>query len=152
APVNRAANCSGNGNRRSARRVSTRRKRAPSSTGASPRRTVSTSGSSGTLFRVPDASDAHGRKQEVRHRGPYRVPERPPLLSPFIPDPTPGGGAQAERMEEPEKTAVFGFAEVPRAEKAARVRDVFARVASRYDLMNDAMSLGLHRLWKDAAA
>jgi demethylmenaquinone methyltransferase/2-methoxy-6-polyprenyl-1,4-benzoquinol methylase len=44
----------------------------------------------------------------------------------------------------------FGYATVPEAEKAARVHGVFASVASRYDLMNDAMSLGVHRLWKDA--
>ena len=49
-------------------------------------------------------------------------------------------------------TASFGFEDVPKAEKAGRVRAVFDRVASRYDLMNDAMSGGLHRLWKDAAA
>ena len=49
-------------------------------------------------------------------------------------------------------TASFGFEEVPRGEKAGRVREVFDRVASRYDLMNDAMSGGLHRVWKDAAA
>jgi demethylmenaquinone methyltransferase/2-methoxy-6-polyprenyl-1,4-benzoquinol methylase len=42
----------------------------------------------------------------------------------------------------------FGFTEVPRAEKAARVDEVFDSVAARYDLMNDLMSGGLHRLWK----
>lgn len=46
----------------------------------------------------------------------------------------------------------FGFQEVPEAQKARLVRGVFDSVASRYDLMNDAMSLGLHRLWKRAAA
>ncbi|MDX1610393.1 MAG: bifunctional demethylmenaquinone methyltransferase/2-methoxy-6-polyprenyl-1,4-benzoquinol methylase UbiE [Halofilum sp. (in: g-proteobacteria)] len=42
----------------------------------------------------------------------------------------------------------FGFDEVPVAEKARRVGAVFDSVASRYDLMNDLMSGGLHRLWK----
>jgi demethylmenaquinone methyltransferase/2-methoxy-6-polyprenyl-1,4-benzoquinol methylase len=55
-------------------------------------------------------------------------------------------------MASPEETASFGFEDVPRAQKAPLVRAVFDRVARRYDLMNDAMSLGLHRLWKDAAA
>ncbi len=44
----------------------------------------------------------------------------------------------------------FGFQEIPEDEKAGRVHGVFSSVASRYDLMNDAMSLGIHRLWKDA--
>lgn len=42
----------------------------------------------------------------------------------------------------------FGFERVPEIEKAARVSRVFDAVAERYDLMNDLMSLGLHRLWK----
>ena len=42
----------------------------------------------------------------------------------------------------------FGFERIPQAEKRTRVADVFDRVAPRYDLMNDLMSLGLHRLWK----
>jgi demethylmenaquinone methyltransferase/2-methoxy-6-polyprenyl-1,4-benzoquinol methylase len=45
--------------------------------------------------------------------------------------------------------ASFGFETVSEEEKTARVTDVFRRVARRYDLMNDAMSLGAHRLWKD---
>jgi demethylmenaquinone methyltransferase/2-methoxy-6-polyprenyl-1,4-benzoquinol methylase len=42
----------------------------------------------------------------------------------------------------------FGFETVPESEKARRVRGVFSSVADKYDLMNDLMSGGLHRLWK----
>ena len=45
-------------------------------------------------------------------------------------------------------TTDFGFSEVPLADKARRVRAVFDSVAGRYDVMNDLMSLGLHRVWK----
>ncbi|XP_008278113.1 2-methoxy-6-polyprenyl-1,4-benzoquinol methylase, mitochondrial [Stegastes partitus] len=44
----------------------------------------------------------------------------------------------------------FGFETVPEAEKAKRVYKVFENVAQKYDVMNDAMSLGIHRLWKDS--
>lgn len=44
--------------------------------------------------------------------------------------------------------ASFGFQEVPAAEKAGLVRGVFDSVAARYDLMNDLMSAGIHRVWK----
>ena len=47
-------------------------------------------------------------------------------------------------------TTHFGFETVPEREKAGRVRDLFTSVASRYDIMNDVMSGGIHRLWKDA--
>jgi demethylmenaquinone methyltransferase / 2-methoxy-6-polyprenyl-1,4-benzoquinol methylase len=46
------------------------------------------------------------------------------------------------------KETHFGYQKVPEVEKARRVGRVFDRVAERYDLMNDLMSLGLHRLWK----
>ena len=48
-------------------------------------------------------------------------------------------------------TTHFGFQQVPVEEKAERVRRVFDSVADRYDLMNDLMSLGIHRLWKRQA-
>lgn len=49
-----------------------------------------------------------------------------------------------------DKTTHFGFETVPEGEKAGRVRGVFSSVASRYDIMNDVMSGGIHRLWKEA--
>lgn len=49
-----------------------------------------------------------------------------------------------------EKTTHFGSQTVLESEKAGRVRGVFSGVASKYDIMNDAMSMGIHRLWKDA--
>jgi demethylmenaquinone methyltransferase/2-methoxy-6-polyprenyl-1,4-benzoquinol methylase len=51
-------------------------------------------------------------------------------------------------MADPDHTVDFGFERVAPAEKAGRVRSVFASVAPRYDVMNDLMSLGVHRLWK----
>jgi demethylmenaquinone methyltransferase/2-methoxy-6-polyprenyl-1,4-benzoquinol methylase len=56
-------------------------------------------------------------------------------------DPTPEGA---------EPTTHFGFQTVPEEEKARLVHGVFSSVASRYDLMNDLMSAGIHRIWKDA--
>ncbi|QDH15869.1 class I SAM-dependent methyltransferase [Oecophyllibacter saccharovorans] len=47
------------------------------------------------------------------------------------------------------ETADFGFRNVPRAEKKGMVRGVFESVAGKYDIMNDVMSLGVHRMWKD---
>ncbi|MBM4217994.1 MAG: bifunctional demethylmenaquinone methyltransferase/2-methoxy-6-polyprenyl-1,4-benzoquinol methylase UbiE [Gammaproteobacteria bacterium] len=53
--------------------------------------------------------------------------------------------------EKESKTTHFGFEEVAWSDKARRVRGVFDSVAPRYDLMNDLMSGGLHRLWKQFA-
>ena len=52
-------------------------------------------------------------------------------------------------MDRPDQTTHFGFRDVPLDDKQALVNDVFHSVASRYDLMNDLMSGGLHRIWKD---
>ncbi len=49
-----------------------------------------------------------------------------------------------------DKTASFGFSDVKASEKAGMVRKVFNSVAPKYDIMNDVMSGGLHRLWKEA--
>lgn len=50
-----------------------------------------------------------------------------------------------------EKTTHFGFSEIDPDQKSGRVGEVFSSVAGRYDLMNDLMSFGSHRLWKDLA-
>jgi demethylmenaquinone methyltransferase/2-methoxy-6-polyprenyl-1,4-benzoquinol methylase len=52
-------------------------------------------------------------------------------------------------MDRPDQTTHFGFRDVPLGEKQTLVNEVFHSVASRYDLMNDLMSAGLHRVWKD---
>ncbi|MEO5702328.1 MAG: bifunctional demethylmenaquinone methyltransferase/2-methoxy-6-polyprenyl-1,4-benzoquinol methylase UbiE [Gammaproteobacteria bacterium] len=51
-------------------------------------------------------------------------------------------------MAERSRTTHFGFQQVPEAEKAGRVAGVFDSVADKYDVMNDVMSFGIHRLWK----
>ncbi len=51
-------------------------------------------------------------------------------------------------MSAQDDTTHFGYERVPAGEKAGRVREVFDSVAGRYDVMNDLMSLGVHRLWK----
>ena len=48
-------------------------------------------------------------------------------------------------------TTDFGYKTIPLSEKTTRVAEIFQSVASQYDLMNDLMSLGLHRLWKKFA-
>jgi demethylmenaquinone methyltransferase / 2-methoxy-6-polyprenyl-1,4-benzoquinol methylase len=52
-------------------------------------------------------------------------------------------------MDQPDQTTHFGFKDVPLGDKQTLVNDVFHSVAQRYDLMNDLMSAGLHRVWKD---
>src|SRR5271155_3723118 len=52
-------------------------------------------------------------------------------------------------MNQPDETTHFGFKDVPLGDKQGMVNDVFHSVARRYDLMNDLMSGGLHRVWKD---
>ncbi len=51
-------------------------------------------------------------------------------------------------MTTPE-TASFGYDDIPAQEKEGRVGAIFSNVAAKYDVMNDAMSVGMHRLWKD---
>lgn len=55
---------------------------------------------------------------------------------------------KAMTTEKTDKKTHFGYEEVPWGEKVQRVHQVFESVANRYDLMNDVMSLGIHRCWK----
>jgi len=62
--------------------------------------------------------------------------------------------SESQKIESNEQTPSskmthFGFQEVPREHKATLVKQVFHSVAEKYDLMNDVMSVGIHRLWKD---
>ena len=54
-------------------------------------------------------------------------------------------------MNKNEPQTDFGYTQVPLSEKVNHVRKVFSSVASKYDVMNDLMSLGLHRIWKHIA-
>ncbi|OSD07556.1 hypothetical protein PYCCODRAFT_1403215 [Trametes coccinea BRFM310] len=60
-----------------------------------------------------------------------------------------GGANLNNGSEQGSRTTHFGFKTVPEEQKENLVRNVFESVASSYDVMNDAMSLGVHRLWKD---
>ena len=59
--------------------------------------------------------------------------------------------SQSDNFGQP-STASFGYQEVPASEKTGLVGQVFSNVATSYDLMNDLMSVGMHRLWKDKYA
>lgn len=52
--------------------------------------------------------------------------------------------------QDQDKTTHFGYRDVPEDKKAGMVHEVFSSVASKYDVMNDVMSVGIHRVWKDA--
>jgi demethylmenaquinone methyltransferase/2-methoxy-6-polyprenyl-1,4-benzoquinol methylase len=55
-----------------------------------------------------------------------------------------------DMTDDTQTTTHFGFQTVPESEKASKVQGVFGSVASKYDIMNDVMSMGIHRIWKDA--
>jgi demethylmenaquinone methyltransferase / 2-methoxy-6-polyprenyl-1,4-benzoquinol methylase len=56
----------------------------------------------------------------------------------------------SDRAGDRDASTHFGFETVPLGDKQGKVNDVFRSVAKRYDIMNDVMSFGVHRLWKDA--
>ena len=71
------------------------------------------------------------------------------MLPPMSTTKTRPTAAAAQDTASGPDTVSFGFTDVAREEKASLVRGVFDRSARRYDLMNDLMSLGIHRVWKD---
>ncbi|KAM0753005.1 ubiquinone/menaquinone biosynthesis methyltransferase ubiE [Meredithblackwellia eburnea MCA 4105] len=64
------------------------------------------------------------------------------------PSPTPSPSSSSSSSAA-DSTTHFGFKDIPESLKESMVKGVFSSVASSYDVMNDAMSLGIHRLWKD---
>ncbi|KAL9604680.1 MAG: hypothetical protein Q9219_000400 [cf. Caloplaca sp. 3 TL-2023] len=76
-------------------------------------------------------------KSLFSHRQPYRCLSCSLRLS------------QSQPQPQDASTTHFGFQSIPSSAKASRVSSVFSSVASSYDTMNDLMSLGIHRLWKD---
>jgi demethylmenaquinone methyltransferase/2-methoxy-6-polyprenyl-1,4-benzoquinol methylase len=67
-----------------------------------------------------------------------------------LPEPISPKQQDVRRKTMTDKTTHFGFETVPEGEKAGRVQGVFNSVASKYDIMNDVMSMGIHRIWKEA--
>jgi len=59
-------------------------------------------------------------------------------------------GYVTRMIDQSDRTTHFGFETVPEDEKAGKVHGVFSSVASKYDVMNDVMSLRIHRIWKEA--
>src|ERR1700709_2630402 len=126
-PSSRATKSFWNGNRRSLRLASALTIFEPSMTGCRPRRTVSTSGNSGMDGRSPCDVDVIATLRRARY----------------------GLRDGEELMDRTDQTTHFGFRDVPLGDKQTLVNEVFHSVAARYDLMNDLMSVGLHRIWKN---
>src|SRR5258708_14778158 len=84
-------------------------------------------------------------------RWPGRIVSRPTARGcPRQAQNPPGRKSEHERqvLMNLDKTTDFGFQKVPEDDKAKKVAGVFSSVANRYDIMNDLMSAGLHRIWK----
>ncbi|KAF2227315.1 ubiE/COQ5 methyltransferase family-domain-containing protein [Elsinoe ampelina] len=76
-------------------------------------------------------------------------PLRPLTTTPTLHSPPPPPPSTSSSPATDEQTTHFGYQSVPTSLKASRVATVFSSVATSYDTMNDLMSLGIHRLWKD---
>jgi demethylmenaquinone methyltransferase / 2-methoxy-6-polyprenyl-1,4-benzoquinol methylase len=132
-PVSRSAIPTGKGQRRSGRLTSARAITAPSRTGKQATADGFNFGQFGHGC-LPD-SWAHCGRRVADYKEGHATDRK--------------AQGTARTMTD-EKTTHFGFTDVPEGEKAGMVHGVFSRVASKYDVMNDLMSLGIHRVWKDA--
>ena len=83
-----------------------------------------------------EQSSAQSSAQTTQAQNTHRFNPRDDINNPHTPE--------TDGLEETH----FGFQKVKKAEKQARVADVFSSVAKKYDIMNDLMSFGIHRLWK----
>src|SRR5690606_26445654 len=95
----------------------------------------------------PACAIIHARRGYWPARLPYNGRPRPPHSDAPMSD-TPANSTPAEQAEANAKTTHFGFQTVKVEETASKVAQVFHSVAARYDLMNDLLSGGVHRLWK----
>ena len=86
-----------------------------------------------------------------------KTPQESQFINPnILPTGTPQGQAdlqtpaseQPKQADNADETTHFGYQTVKKAEKEAKVAEVFTSVATKYDIMNDLMSFGIHRLWK----
>src|SRR5258708_34912771 len=96
-------------------------------------------------------SPACGSSISKSWRWPGRIVSRPTARGcPRQAQNPPGRKSEHERqvLMNLDKTTDFGFQKVPEDDKAKKVAGVFSSVANRYDIMNDLMSAGLHRIWK----
>lgn len=96
-----------------------------------------------TISRIASSRNCLRRGPNYLHRQPYRCLSCSIRHAAQQQNPPSDGEARNSR------TTHFGFETISEAMKASRVASVFSSVASSYDTMNDLMSLGIHRLWKD---
>lgn len=90
------------------------------------------------------------QKHFLRKNSCYNFPKKDPSICRAFTSQTKHENQQKTTLiQDTDKIVHFGFQTVTESEKAHKVHEVFKKVASRYDVMNDLMSMGIHRMWKD---
>ena len=84
-----------------------------------------------------------------RHAALRRRPTAASSASAFLHRRSRAASSSSSSSADAGRTTHFGYTTVPEDDKERLVGNVFESVASRYDVMNDVMSVGIHRLWKD---